>query len=465
MNETTEKPRVRYHNGVYYPIAMFDNLSNLVAGLGTQRDKRTHSSFSAGNPIANWVELEGAYLDNWIARQIVNVPVDDGLREWRSFKIDDESKIQEEEKRLGLRKAYKLGRYWARLYGGAAIVMITDQDLEKPLDVTKIKEGSLKRFAVLDRWDIRPVNINYFDPISVDFLLPEYYVVTGGQTRIHSSHLVRCDGEDIPRRMRALNEGWGDSTLRKVFDDLKDVVASKGGIASLILEANVDTIQREGLSNDLASGKENKILERFALAAQMKSLVHTLLLDGSETFERKSVTFAGLAQILDKFMVWISGASDIPMTRLFGVESKSGIGDSGQGSLNNYYDSVASMQEAQFRPELEIIDQVFIRSVFGEMPEGCKFEWNPLYQESGLELAQQDLALAQSEDIRLQQRVLRPSHIAIRMKAEGKYSVAEQDIARLQKMEKEEDLFENEPDPDYEGYTKEGESGEEVENE
>lgn len=442
---SSTKPRVRLQDGVMVPAGMTgDSLQNLVAALGTSRDKRTHNQFIWD--LVNHVELEAAYGSNWIATQIVNVPVDDGVREWRAFQLEEAAAIEAEEKRVNLKARFKEGRYWARLYGGGGILMITDQPLDQPLDVKKIKKGSLKRLVTLDRWDLSPVDMNYLDPSSDSYLKPEHYRVVGGTQLIHHSHLARCDGELLPRRLRVFNQSWGDSKLRRVLEDVKDVAATKGGIASLILEANVDVIRRPGLSDELASGEEANLLKRFTLAAQMKSLVNTLLLDGDEEFLRHSLTFSGLSQILEQFMVWISGAADIPMTRLFG-RSAAGLSATGEGDMKNYYDQVRSEQESTFREELEPIDQVLVRSALGDYPDDLSYEWLPLAQESGVELAQQDLARAQADQLRLDQKVVKKSQIMASLKADGRYSISDDDIDRQQKLEQEEENgFDQDPD-------------------
>ena len=46
------------------------------------------------------------------------------------------------------------------------------------------------------------------------------------------------------------------------------------------------------------------------------------LLDGDEEFDRKTLNLSGVAPILEIFMTWISGAADIPLTRLFGTSAK-----------------------------------------------------------------------------------------------------------------------------------------------
>lgn len=428
------------------PVLVHDNLQNVVSGLGTASDKRNHNTFQIGSGMFNLAELEAAYMESWIARQIVQIPVDDALREWRDWNCEEAADIRAEEQRLRVSYNYKLARYWARLYGGAGILMITDQPLEEPLDVKKVQRGGLKRLVVLDRWELAPQVINYTDPISPDYLEPAWFAIRGGAAQIHSSHIVRVDGEELPRRLRALNESWGDSRLRLVLEDLKDILATKGGIASLVQEANVDVVTRNGLSNELATDQDAAITKRYALGKQMQSFVNMLLLDGEETYERKGAEFSGLGDIMDRFMTWMAGAADIPATRLFG-QAPQGENATGEGDLTNYYDSCSSMQEAQFRPDLEKLDEVMVRSAVGEMPDDCEWSWRPLYQESGTELAQQNLADAQSEDIRLNQGTIQRSHVMQRLKSEGRYAIEDDEIEQVKREEEAEASGAFEPDP------------------
>ncbi len=46
---------------------LIDSLQNLLAGLGTNRDKAAHSTF--GPVIVNPVEMDNAYRGSWLARR------------------------------------------------------------------------------------------------------------------------------------------------------------------------------------------------------------------------------------------------------------------------------------------------------------------------------------------------------------------------------------------------------------
>ncbi|AJJ61896.1 anti-CBASS protein Acb1 family protein [Yersinia aldovae] len=121
-------------------------------------------------------------------------------------------------------------------------------------------------------------------------------------------------------RLRMINGGWDDSRLRRCLEDVKDAVAAKGGISSLILEANIDTISKENLATDLASGDmDEAIAKRYNTFGMMKSLFRLALLDSKETLDRKKISFGGLGEVLAVLMEWTAGASGILMTRIFGV--------------------------------------------------------------------------------------------------------------------------------------------------
>lgn len=431
---TTSKPRIQVPSG---GIVTSDSLSNLVANIGTNRDKRTHNRF--GFQFVTPYELEAAYQSNWLARRIVDKPNEDALREWRKFSGKDASKIAAEERRLGVQQKYLDACCWADLYGGAAMLMITGQDLGKPLDLNKVKKGGLKNIVVFDRWDIQPSQFNFTDPLAPNWMLPEVYTVVNGQQPIHYSHVIRRTGARLPRRMAQFEQGWGDSRLRRCMEDLRDVVATKGGIASLVLEANVDTIAVKGLQGALASAQCDQITERYRLFGMLKGIINLGLLDqDNEVYERKSIAFSGLSQIMEQFMVWTAGAAEMQVSELFG-QSASGLSNTGEGDRQAIYDRTKAKQDGQMRRDLERFDQVMLRSALGYYPDDIEFEWNPLYQKSSVEEAQEDLADAQSDQLNIESCIIRPSHAMRRAQAKGRYAITDDQIAAQEQREKDED--------------------------
>ncbi len=410
-----------------------DGLINVASGLGTHKSKRSHNQFQYGL-MNDYASLEAAYQSNWLARQIVEVPAEDMTREWRSFKCDDADLIRIEEDRLGIPVYTNEALAWARLFGGGGMLMLTGQDLTKPLDVNRIRKGDLERVLVFDRYDLSPMTLNTWNVLARNYLMPEFYALVGGQQQVHWTHVVRFHGARLPRRQRALTYGWGDSELRKCLDDIMDIVASKDGIAELMQEANVDVITREGLSEELASDQDGTIIDRFALYARLKSNVNLGLLDGDEKYERKTLDLSGVAPVIETLMTWISGAADIPVTRLFGTSAK-GLNAMGEGDLTNYYNSIGSKQLTQLDPAMRQLDEVLVRSALGHWPEDFNYKWNPLRQPSAKEIADAARTRMETDIGYLDAGVVQVSQIQRNLQAAEEYQFEEEDIEKLEGME------------------------------
>lgn len=410
-----------------------DGLQNVVSGLGMGKGKRDHNRF-VYDSLFGYPELEAAYQTNWIARQIVDVPADDMTREWRTIKCKEADAIRQEEDRLSVQYSVNEALSWSRLYGGAVVLPMTNQDLEKPFRPDLIKRGEVQRLLVFDRWDLIPHSINTWDVLAENYLQPEFYTLYQGSQKIHWSHFIKFVGAKLPRRQRVLLQGWGDSELRKCLEDIKDTVSAKGGIAELMQSANVDVITREGLTEDLTTDQEAKIIQRYTLFDQMKSIINTALLDSDEKLDRLTLNMSGIAPVLDTFMVWISGAADIPVTRLFG-QSAAGMNATGEGDLKNYYDGIRSRQNSQLDRPMAKLDAIMVRSALGAMPDDYNYDWNRLYQPNRKEQAEARKIEAETDVILLDAGVTGRSHVMRRLEAEEVYQYEDGVIDKIEASE------------------------------
>ncbi|BAN16814.1 portal protein [Edwardsiella phage PEi21] len=422
-----------------------DGLVNVASGLGTAKSKRFHNRFEMGL-MNDFHSMDNAFQTNWLARQIVEVPAEDMTREWRDIKSNDANAIRAVEDRLMLPSMVNEALCWARLYGGGGILMLTDQDLTKPLNLNAIKRGSLRRLLTFDRWDMQAMTLNTWDPLADNYLLPEFYVVRGGKQQIHWSHFARFMGARLPLRQMVWTQGWGDSELRKCLDDVMDMVASKDGIAELMQEANVDVIKKDGLSNELASGEDSNIIDRYATFSQMKSVVQLALLDGTETYDRKTLNLGGVAPVIELFMTWISGAADIPVTRLFGTSAK-GLNATGEGDLKNYYNSIRAKQLSQLDPPMRQIDEVLVRSALGHFPDDFNYRWNPLQQLTDEEIARTAKLRADTDLIYHDMGAVEVSQIQRNLQSAEQYQFEDEDIEQREEDERNGNILEEAEPP------------------
>lgn len=435
-----QKPRVRVQ-----PTK--DGLQNVYSGLGTANSKSGNNNWVLNN-LHNGPTVDIIYRESWLAQRICSIPAEDATRQWRIFNGEYSEDIERVENEFDIQTKVAEAKTFARAYGGACILMVTGQDLEKPLDFNAIKKGDKPRFIVLDRWDLQPSQLNTLNPMEENYLLPEYYTVTGGSQRIHYSHVVRFAGVKLSRRLAQLEHGWGDSELRRVLQDMNMTTAAFMGVGEMLHEANVDVIRRDGLSNELTTGEENNIIKRYQYFQLMKSSFGLSLLDGSEDLERLTLQLSGVAQSMEQLITWISGASQIPVSRLFGKSAK-GMNATGEGDEKVYYDRIKSIQTRELNEPLKHLDKVLVRCALGNVPNDCDFTWNPLSQLDDDEQANIDYTDSQTDAAYMDMRILKRSQVAKRLQKKDRYDITDEDIARIEKEEKEEEAMAKEEDDNF----------------
>ena len=119
----------------------------------------------------------------------------------------------------------------------------------------------------------------------------------------------------------------------------------------------------------------------------------------------------GMADVILRFAGQVSGATGIPLVRLFG-QSPSGF-STGDGDLENYYSRVNSLQERRLRRHIRWLLDISWRSLFGEpLPDDFTFEFNKLWEMSDTDRATManNVATALST---LVDREIMPRHVAM----------------------------------------------------
>lgn len=370
-----------------------DSLRSVVAGLGDpMRDKMAMTTY--GFQMLDELQIANIYRSNWMGRKAVDIPALDAVRKGRDWqaKQDQIELIEAEENRLGFWKKLLEVLIKARLWGGAALYIGTgDTDLASPLQYERMKKGGIRYLTVMSRRDLSAGEIDQ-DVMSEFYGKPAYYEVTGSTSmvRIHPSRFAIFVGAEQADSLMAggINQGWGDSVLEAMYSAMKNADATAANIASLVFEANVDVFRIPEFMNSLSDPEYSKrLMDRFMLAATAKGINRALLLDKEEEYERKTISFATLPDVMQSFLQQFCGAADIPMTRFLGT-APSGLGSNGDHSMANYHDRVASSQTLEITPALYRLDECLIRSALGSRPPEIFYTWAPLEQMSEKEQAE-----------------------------------------------------------------------------
>lgn len=366
-----------------------DSLQNLVAGLGTARDKASHSHYAI--PEMDDQQLLNAFRGSWTAQKGVSIPAVDACRNWRSWQADKAQieMIEAEEDRLNVKGKILEALLKARLFGGAAVFIGTgERDTASELKPDRIGKGGIKYLTVMTRRQLSATEIEQ-DPQSPRVGKPKAYRLPGSTVEIHPSRLIIFVGVPHPDPELAVGTGfgWGDSVLLAAMPAVRHYDETVANVVSLVYEAKIDVINIPNLMSSMQDKNyERVLLERLRLAATAKGINGTLLLDGQETHSSKSASFGTLPDVIAKTEQGVAGAFDIPGTRMFG-QSSTGLGANGEENTRNYYDNVASRQKLEIKPAMSVLDEGLIRSALGSRPKEIHYTWSPLWQATAKERA------------------------------------------------------------------------------
>ncbi|MDY6469138.1 DUF1073 domain-containing protein [Acinetobacter faecalis] len=370
-----------------------DSFQNFAArlglGAGSQHDQSTYGfDFLSRDRL----KLEAMYRSSWIVGQVVDVVAEDMTREGINIRglddPDDANKIQQKLDDLEIWNELTNVIKWGRLYGGAIAVMLIDgQDASTPLDINTVGKDQFKGLMVLDRWLVLPTLQDLVTEYGPDFGKPKYYDVIAdslglSNQKIHYSRVIRFDGVDLPYWQRVAENLWGQSVIERMIDRLTAFDSTTMGVAQLVYKAHLRTYKVKGLRAIIAAGGKAfeglvKQIEQIRLWQSNEGLT---LMDAEDEFATHSYSFAGLDAVLLQFGQQLSGASQIPLVRLFG-QSPSGMNATGESDLSNYYDNINQQQERRMRSGLGKLLQVVSLSVLGKaLPESFTFDFASLWQ-------------------------------------------------------------------------------------
>jgi len=381
----TNKPRMQAHsNGVM----ISDGLQNVVANLGTGRDKASHTFYVPDNLTSE--QLVAMYRTSWLAAAICDYPAEDATRKWRSWRAEAEqiTKIEAEEKRLGLQHKVQEALIASRILGGSALyISAENQDPANPL-----RPGDrINSLILMGKDELTPGEI-VRDISSPYYGKPEFYEINsngkGARVRVHASRFAIFAGRKVPGAGVYTASGvWGDSALQSTLSAIQSADTTVANIASLVFEANVDVMKVQGFADLLEQHQDDLILRRAHLQAAMKGINGMLMIDAQDDYEKKSAAFAGLEALMAKFFDWVSGAARIPVTRLFG-RAVAALSGSGEGDERVYYDRIADIQSQDIEPAIALLDECIITQALGDRPAEIYYEWAPLRQLTEAESAE-----------------------------------------------------------------------------
>ncbi len=407
-----------------------DGWQNIATSLGIEGlDHRLEGKWSA-HAEASSTELDQLYEQNAYFARIIDAIPFHATRRWIKVTPTGEDVDRSTAQAFGteahdfldsLKARERFGEWlkFERLYGGAVMLPGFDdgQSLDKPLNpeaikaVTHITVVSKEEVAGLE-WDDDPASPTYGQARMIQFL--------GSTQRIHISRVFMRHGIVASRRRLRERGGWGASIRERVWDQLRRFGTLFDYIEGLFKDMTQGVITIPGLDQILATEQgEDLIKTRIRLMNYSASVFNAVVINEGETYEKRQITFSGLAEATLRAMDELAGAAEMPQTILFG-QSPGGLSTDDKSGMRNFYDSVANVQRVAFDDPLSAIIDGAMSSGQLKSAESYKIEYLPLEEPSDTEVSQTENTRAKTDETLILNDVIKPLEARRRVRNDPK---------------------------------------------
>lgn len=426
-----------------------DGYVNMLNKYGTSQDNSEAYQFER-EPIIPDMQLTGLYEGNGLFSKIIDTPAEEALKHGFDLNLKNDEVnafVEEALDELEWEEKAATAIKWARLYGGALIVMLINDGggLEQPVNWQNVK--SIDELRVYERAIVQP---DYSSLYRQDyggkgegnrvskFGQPEFYYVSSvyGSFRVHESRcLVFRNGVLPEQTSNSIYRFWGMPEYVRIRRALRETVTAHTDSVKL-LERSVQAIySMKGLATLLTTDDgENQVLKRLNVIDTARGILNSLVIDADgENYDFKTFQFSGVKDVIDATCNMLSALTNIPQTILFG-RSPAGMNATGTSDFESYYNFVEKIQRLMLKRNLRtLLDVIFragIASGSVEEEPDYKLEFNPLWSLSDTEQATVDQTKAQTAQIKAQtaqvyvdMQALDPTEVRKRLASDEEFDV------------------------------------------
>ena len=436
-----------------------DGIMNALTGLGGSNDARAANRFV--HSALSYQEATELYNHSWIAQKVIDLPVDDMLkngREIHDLDGDDLEAYNEAWKELRCNEALSRSLRYARVVGGSAIIPIaSDMDLAEPFNPRNFVNGRLQRFIVVDAHELSAAGDGVEENLTSPYYgMPRTYRYRGQE--IDVSNIIAARGNDAPgehhHQSADIHSSWGTSVFDRSATAIKDAEAVYANYWQLVHRNASDALKVPGFYENLADcevGKNQEemsasILARVMLLTRYRSIMNMAVLDDRESIERLQYNLSGMPEALKDALSAVCASVDMPLTRFSGLPV-SGLNTNGDENLENHYNSIASQQARKLCPLYDRMDEYMTLTVFGDM-RSLRYHVNSPHDESEEEKEERKKKKVETLETIQSMQIVPPSVIVRALQATVLPNISDDyiDALKAEEMEDDEDDDPDEPE-------------------
>ena len=230
--------------------------------------------------------------------------------------------------------------YQSRFYGGGACLLVfkgdlvdgNEEELLKPLDITKIKKGSFLGLKPLERWfGVNPTGVlvdslGKESGITDPFLLgePLYFDVSfGGKSskkwRVHRTRLLIYNTGKLPYIQKQIEQYWGVSIVEHLYEPLTRYNVAINAVINMFIISSLRIVYTDALSEtaELTDRAIDTLQNKFRLMNAGLNYSNMLFLSNEDKVELQTNNMAGISDILRQIKIDFCACAEIPPNSLF----------------------------------------------------------------------------------------------------------------------------------------------------
>lgn len=357
-------------------VDRFDSIINYISGQGGPYDKGAAGEVDIARQPLDRASLTSLYRFNGFAARYIDLVPDEATR--KGWRCEDRSPdadpgadpMKDETERLEVVAKFSAALKMARLYGGALILMITDErpdpklgplrnpsdQLSRPLDPARLI--AVRNLIVLDRYEATPATWES-DVRSPRFGLPRTWHVSPNTNAIsmglngvavHHTRMLYFPGRRVPSSIRVQNGGFDDSVLEGAWDQIRNKTSIDQACATFAQQLNYGVITTDA-SGVKVGDQADYFAMRMRLIAEGRSALNLIVLSKDEKFESQSAPVTGIDQLNANAKESLAAVTGTPQTVIFG-EAPGGLNTDGESHRNLLANLVAAYQQGYIRGPL-----------------------------------------------------------------------------------------------------------------
>ena len=343
------------------PTLRADALASSVIGMGESTEDKRETIAPVLRGFFGLDSLDALYLQGGLFRRISEGPAVDAISGgWTTDDGIDQNSTSAFDRRLGLRERMLDCARYARAYGRAHLLLVTDDGLplSEPLPPgrhnVKAIQVLMRRecipfhwssdlgdpgFGDVDMWNVVPIRVGVFAPA----------------TPVHASRVMTLRGLDPTLTpVQGFDLGRGLSVPDAYWGPVRDYLAATDAIAVAALEMSIPVLKLGAHSEAYSGVDRSEYLASLQLMKLKKSTFGMLPLAGSDELERLPVQFTGAREAIMSLQERVCALEGIPIVKLFG-QSPGGLSTDNESGRTSYATLLRGIRVDRVEPALQAI--------------------------------------------------------------------------------------------------------------